>query len=103
MPSPQCQCTVVHYVVAVSSFCRYAFDTVRDGSNEVATAFEWLLDECTRRQFEAPLSLESMVLHRLLTGYSRGTQRVVEALLSPLALTAASNCNAQTCSIQHRM
>jgi hypothetical protein len=63
---------VVHYVVAVSSFYRYAFDTVRDGSNEVATAFEWLLDECTRRQFEAPLSLESMVLHRPFTGYPTG-------------------------------
>jgi hypothetical protein len=101
MPSTQCRCTVVHHVVAVSSFCRYAFDTVRDGSNEVATAFEWLLDECTRRQFEAPLSLESMVLPRVLMGYSRGTQR------GPRGAAATRNMQHATfnigCNVQHRM
>ncbi len=100
MPSPQCRCTVVRYVVAVSSFCRYAFDTVRDGSNEVATAFEWLLDECTRRQFEAPLSLESMVLHHVLTGYSRGTQRGPRGAAPPRA-DCCVKLQRATCNMQH--
>ncbi len=87
-------------MVAVSSFCRYAFDTVRDGSNEVATAFEWLLDECTRRQFEAPLSLESMVLPRVLTGYSRGTQRGPRGAAPPRA-DCGVKLQRATCNMQH--
>ena len=32
----------------------FAFNTIRDGAHPVAEAFEYLLDETTRRQFEAP-------------------------------------------------
>jgi len=38
----------------------YRFDTLKNGSHPVVSAFEYLLDETTRRQFEAPLSLEAL-------------------------------------------
>lgn len=38
----------------------YRFDTVKAGSHPVVTAFNYLLDECTRRQFNAPLSPEAL-------------------------------------------
>jgi hypothetical protein len=73
MPSSQCRCTVVLHVVAVSSFCRYAFDTVRDGSNEMATAFEWCTRSSRRRSPSSRWSIgPPSRAHGVLTGYPAG-------------------------------
>ena len=46
-------------IIGLTAF-GYRFNTVKTGSHPVVDAFEWLLDETTRRQFKAPLSPEVM-------------------------------------------
>ena len=46
-------------VIGLTAF-GFDFKTVETGGHPVTAAFDWLLDECTRRQFRAPLSPEAL-------------------------------------------
>ena len=76
----------------------FAFNTVRDGAHPVASAFEYLLDETTRRQFVSPLSLSS-IFTWLPTPSNRRFWKEVTVLRSTIdAIVAARSKDGATTS-----
>ena len=66
----------------------FAFNTIRDGAHPVAEAFEYLLDETTRRQFEEPLSPSALMTwlptpsNRRFWREKRVLRRTVDAIVA---------------------